>query len=193
MISGKKPVHLFSFNMEIFLMSGLWWLQIGLAFMVSTFVSKSTSATNVGFFVFIVGFLTQVSWQISITSKFLHSNVLCLYVRHGKGAVFSFKRWLIRIRVSKLLGLKLYFWRGIFLILQLVTIFGFPYDKKFSTGLRAIWSLFPPNVFAAALNYLGLATSTAQDPGIKWKDRSKCSYRSEDCVLTMVMFSPHPL
>jgi hypothetical protein len=41
-------------------------------------------------------------------------------------------------------------------------------------------------VFAEALNYLGLATSTAQDPGIKWKDRSKCSYRSEDCVLTMV-------
>jgi ABC-type multidrug transport system ATPase subunit len=100
--------------------------MIGLAFMVSTFVSKSTSATNVGFFVFIIGFLTQ-----------------------------------------------------------LVTIFGFPYDKKFSTGLRAIWSLFPPNVFAAALDYLGLATSTAQDPGIQWKDRSRCSYRSEDCVLTM--------
>lgn len=100
--------------------------MIGLAFMVSTFVSKSTSATNVGFFVFIIGFLTQ-----------------------------------------------------------LVTIFGFPYDKKFSKALRSLWSLFPPNVFAEALNYLGLATSTAQDPGIKWKDRSKCSYRSEDCVLTM--------
>jgi hypothetical protein len=70
--------------------------------------------------------------------------------------------------------------------LQLVTIFGFPYDKKFSKALRSLWSLFPPNVFAEALNYLGLATSTAQDPGIKWKDRSKCSYRSEDCVLTMV-------
>lgn len=100
--------------------------MIGLAFMVSTFVSKSTSATNVGFFVFIIGFLTQ-----------------------------------------------------------LVTIVGFPYDKKFSKTLRGLWSLFPPNVFAAALNYLGQATSTAQDPGIQWKDRAKCSYRSEDCVLTM--------
>lgn len=77
-------------------------------------------------------------------------------------------------------------------ILQLVTIVGFPYDKKFSKTLRGLWSLFPPNVFAAALNYLGQATSTAQDPGIQWKDRAKCSYRSEDCVLTMVIFFAHP-
>jgi hypothetical protein len=68
--------------------------------------------------------------------------------------------------------------------LQLVTIFGFPYDKKFSKALRSLWSLFPPNVFAEALNYLGLATSTAQDPGIKWKDRSKwfCFFTYESFV-----------
>jgi hypothetical protein len=40
-----------------------FWMQITLAFMVSTFVKKSTSATNVGFFIFIVGFLTQVNLQ----------------------------------------------------------------------------------------------------------------------------------
>lgn len=42
-----------------------FWMQITLAFMVSTFVKKSTSATNVGFFIFIVGFLTQVNLQTS--------------------------------------------------------------------------------------------------------------------------------
>ncbi|KAH8940361.1 hypothetical protein BDL97_15G085100 [Sphagnum fallax] len=68
---------------------------------------------------------------------------------------------------------------------QLVTVFGFPYSHTFAVYLRALWSLFPPNLLAIGLNYLGDATSTAQDPGISWSNRGKCSYRNEDCVLTM--------
>jgi hypothetical protein len=67
----------------------------------------------------------------------------------------------------------------------LVTVFGFPYSHTFAVYLRALWSLFPPNLLAIGLNYLGDATSTAQDPGISWSNRGKCSYRNEDCVLTM--------
>jgi hypothetical protein len=68
----------------------------------------------------------------------------------------------------------------------LVTVFGFPYSHTFAVYLRALWSLFPPNLLAIGLKYLGDATSTAQDPGISWSNRGKCSYRNEDCVLTMV-------
>lgn len=35
-------------------------LQLGFAFMISTFISKSSSATTFGFSIFIIGFLTQV-------------------------------------------------------------------------------------------------------------------------------------
>ena len=36
------------------------FLQLGFAFMISTFVAKAASATTVGFAIFIIGFLTQV-------------------------------------------------------------------------------------------------------------------------------------
>ncbi|BBN17980.1 ABC-2 type transport system permease protein [Marchantia polymorpha subsp. ruderalis] len=98
----------------------------GFAFLLSTFLSKATSATSVGFFIFVVGFLTQ-----------------------------------------------------------LVTAFGFPYDKQFSSGLRGLWSLFPPDLLAIGLKYLGDATATKQDAGISFKDIDKCSIGNDDCVLTM--------
>ncbi|KAK4798927.1 hypothetical protein SAY86_024292 [Trapa natans] len=105
---------LFEFNM------------IGFAFLLSAFISKSSSSTSVGFFIFIIGFLTQ-----------------------------------------------------------LVTIFGFPYSTTFSSTYRTIWSLFPPNLLAGALNLLAGATSTPSDPGVSWKGRTKCSPNDTDCVITI--------
>lgn len=106
---------LFQFNM------------IGLAFFLSAFISKSSSANTVGFFVFIVGFVTQLS-----------------------------------------------------------TSGGFPYASRFSTTLRAIWSLFPPNPFSQGLNLLAGATSTPQDPGISWRRRMECAPNDDsDCVITI--------
>ncbi|KAF6159975.1 hypothetical protein GIB67_033059 [Kingdonia uniflora] len=100
--------------------------MIGFAFMISTFFSKSSSATTVGFSIFIIGFLTQ-----------------------------------------------------------LVTTFGFPYSDSFTNTYRIIWSLFPPNLLAKALNLLGDATATSQDKGISWSRRGECPSAEYDCVITI--------
>ncbi|XP_010256707.1 PREDICTED: ABC transporter A family member 2-like isoform X2 [Nelumbo nucifera] len=100
--------------------------MIGFAFMVSTFISKSSSSTTVGFSVFIIGFLTQ-----------------------------------------------------------LVTTFGFPYSSDYSRKYRIIWSLFPPNLLAEALNILSDATATPQDDGISWSRRANCPPKDSECVITI--------
>ncbi|KAK2663999.1 hypothetical protein Ddye_002573 [Dipteronia dyeriana] len=98
----------------------------GFAFMLSAFISKSSSSTTVGFSIFIVGFMTQ-----------------------------------------------------------LVTIFGFPYADNFSTTLQTIWSLFPPNLLAQALQLLASATSTPEDIGISWSRRGECAPNDTECVITI--------
>ena len=70
--------------------------------------------------------------------------------------------------------------------LQLVVIFGFPYDKDFPNAARIIFSLFPPALLALGLKYLGDATSTSQDPGVAWADINSCTYRNANCTYTMV-------
>ncbi|KAJ4974684.1 hypothetical protein NE237_007858 [Protea cynaroides] len=105
---------LFQFNMVAF------------AFMLSAFISNSSSSTTVGFSVFIIGFLTQ-----------------------------------------------------------LVTVFGFPYSSTYTEIYRVIWSLFPPNLLAQALNLLSTATGTAGASGISWSARAKCPPSTPDCVLTI--------
>ncbi|KAJ9560158.1 hypothetical protein OSB04_005318 [Centaurea solstitialis] len=85
----------------VFLVFFLFQLNmIGFAFMFSSFISKSTSSTTVGFSVYIVGFLTQV-----------------------------------------------------------VTAFGFPYSDNYPNTYRIIWSFFPPNLLAKALQLLADATA----------------------------------
>ncbi|KAL5816488.1 hypothetical protein ACOSQ3_024866 [Xanthoceras sorbifolium] len=98
----------------------------GFAFMLSAFISKSSSSTTVGFSIFIVGFMTQ-----------------------------------------------------------LVTAFGFPYADEFSSTLRAVWSLFPPNLLAQALQLLATATSTPEDIGISWSRRAECAPNDTECVITI--------
>ncbi|XP_071717353.1 ABC transporter A family member 2-like [Rutidosis leptorrhynchoides] len=111
----------------VFLMFFLFQLNmVGFAFMFSSFISKSTSSTSVGFSVFIVGFLTQV-----------------------------------------------------------VTAFGFPYSKNFSNTYRTIWSFYPPNLLAKALQLLSDATATPEDPGISWAGIGKCSPNDTDCLITL--------
>lgn len=111
----------------LFLVFFLFQLNmLGFAFMISTFISKSSSATTFGFSIFIIGFLTQ-----------------------------------------------------------LVTTFGFPYEKNFSRTYRIIWSFFPPNLLAKALDLLGKATATSQDKGISWQRRGECTADDTDCVITI--------
>ncbi|XP_078428107.1 ABC transporter A family member 2-like [Wolffia australiana] len=68
---------------------------------------------------------------------------------------------------------------------QLVTTFGFPYASNFPKTYQIIWSLFPPNLFAQALNLLGDATATSEDDGISWRRRGECPSSNTDCVLTI--------
>ncbi|CAI7736838.1 unnamed protein product [Closterium sp. NIES-54] len=111
----------------LFLMFFLFWLSMtSLAFFVSTFLRKASTANTVGFFIFIIGF-----------------------------------------------------------VLQLIVLFGVPYSKEYSNGLRIIFNLFPPNLLAIGLKYLGDATATPEDPGIKLSTIGQCSPRSPDCVMTM--------
>ena len=70
--------------------------------------------------------------------------------------------------------------------LQIITIAGFPYKKSISSFLRFIWSFFPPNLLAKAVNLLSDATSTPEALGISWKGRSKCPPDTDDCVMTIV-------
>ncbi|KAJ0985553.1 hypothetical protein J5N97_003909 [Dioscorea zingiberensis] len=111
----------------LFLVFFLFQLNmLGFAFMISAFVSKSSSATTFGFSIFIIGFLTQ-----------------------------------------------------------LVTTFGFPYASNFSHTYRIIWSFFPPNLLAKALDLLGNATATSQDEGISWRRLGECTADETDCVITI--------
>lgn len=71
-------------------------------------------------------------------------------------------------------------------IVQIVTAFGFPYSDSFSQTYRVIWSFYPPNLLAKALNMLTDATRTSQDPGISWSGRTRCAPNDDDCILTMV-------
>ncbi|EEF52143.1 abc transporter, putative [Ricinus communis] len=103
--------------------------MVSFAFMLSTFISKSSSATTVGFSVFIVGFFTQVA-----------------------------------------------------------TIAGFPYDLDVSTIIQNIWSLFPPNLFAIAVDSLSEATNTPEDVGISWSRRKECvseASGTDKCVMSI--------
>lgn len=68
---------------------------------------------------------------------------------------------------------------------DLVTAFGFPYYKTFAKYLQVIWSIFPPNLLAIGLQYLGDATATKEDQGISWSGRTRCSSADSDCVITM--------
>ncbi|KAK9119373.1 hypothetical protein Scep_017466 [Stephania cephalantha] len=68
---------------------------------------------------------------------------------------------------------------------MLVTIIGFPYNKKFSKTYRYIWSLFPPNLLSKALESLSDTTATPEGEGISWSRRTECPSSETDCVMTM--------
>eukprot|EP00245_Coleochaete_scutata_P012781 TRINITY_DN5005_c0_g1_i1.p1 TRINITY_DN5005_c0_g1~~TRINITY_DN5005_c0_g1_i1.p1 ORF type:complete len:1006 (-),score=193.03 TRINITY_DN5005_c0_g1_i1:975-3992(-) len=72
---------------------------------------------------------------------------------------------------------------------QLVVVSGVPYAKQFQKQIWVMFSIFPPNLLAIALKYLGDATSTKEDPGISWAGRKECSFNNDfgasTCVLTM--------
>lgn len=130
--------------------------QTAFAFALSAFISRSSSATNIGFYNFIVGLVTQASFY----------NPFQFWVK-SQGNQYTCSLML-------------------FHIVQIVTAFGFPYSEMFSKTYRVIWSFYPPNLFAKAVQLLTDATGTDQDPGLSWSRRTKCSPNDDACILTMV-------
>lgn len=138
-------------------------LQAGLAFLVSTFLQSSAPATTLGFFIFILGFIVQV--RVSSAARLARLVPPCaaegkptrtfgLLSRHDVNDV-TFLEW-PGAECSQLL---LFSADPLFLV-QLVTAFGFPYSKSFAPWIRYLWSLFPPNLLAIGLQYLGDATAS---------------------------------
>lgn len=130
----------------VFLMFFLFQLcMIPFAFLLSNFLSKSGSATSLGFLIFLIGFITQ------------------LVVQFGVPYSTAFDKESAPKSSTRLKGKSS---NTIFI-------------------LRIIFNLFPPNLLAIGLQYLGNATGSSTDNGIKWSRISECSIQDPDCVLTM--------
>ncbi|KAL6281660.1 hypothetical protein ACE6H2_018541 [Prunus campanulata] len=68
---------------------------------------------------------------------------------------------------------------------SLIGVTHFPYSTNFKSKrtVRIVWSLFPPNLLAKALQMLAEATSTPKDIGISWSTRTKCGPNDDhDCM-----------
>ncbi|KAF1870845.1 hypothetical protein Lal_00030155 [Lupinus albus] len=71
-----------------------------------------------------------------------------------------------------------------FSIFIIVVGAGIPYYFGFSKTFRIIWSFFPPNTFAQALQVLSSAVQTPEDQGIRWSNRGNCG-AEPSCYLTI--------
>ncbi|KAM4107078.1 hypothetical protein ACB094_04G115600 [Castanea mollissima] len=111
----------------VFLLFFLFQINmLSYAFMLSTFISKSSSTTTMGFSIFVIGFITQIT-----------------------------------------------------------VAFGFPYDQSVAIKYRIMWSFFPPNLLAQALNVFKDASSQPEGVGISWGRRADCPPDGSDCVMTI--------
>lgn len=133
--------------------------QLAFGFMLSAFMSKSSSSSTVGFSIFIIGSLTEARFPLIPFST----------QKKKKKGVFS-----------------LHYWHIPFLSLQVVGTLDFPYNHRFSKRFRTGWSFFPPNLLTKALWLLSDATSSPRDAGISWRRISECSPNDADCLITIV-------
>ena len=69
---------------------------------------------------------------------------------------------------------------------QMIVAFGFPYDQSIAIKYRIMWSFFPPNLLAQALNMFTDASSQPEGVGISWGRRADCPPDDSDCVMTIV-------
>ena len=69
---------------------------------------------------------------------------------------------------------------------QMTVAFGFPYDQSIAIKYRIMWSFFPPNLLAQALNMFTDASSKPEGVGISWGRRADCPPDNSDCEMTIV-------
>ncbi|OIW17017.1 hypothetical protein TanjilG_00177 [Lupinus angustifolius] len=115
--------------------------------------------------------LSWLTWETVIT--LISSLLIVLF-----GMMFQFPFFL-----KNSFGI-LFFVFFLFELSMIVVGAGIPYIFGFSTTFRVIWSFFPPNTFAQALQVLSSAVQTPEDHGLRWSDRGKCG-PYEFCYLTI--------
>ncbi|CAA6672740.1 unnamed protein product [Spirodela intermedia] len=96
------------------------------------------------------------------------------------GFAFMISNFISKAASATIVGFSIFI---VGFLTQIVTTFGFPYSTTYGKVYRGIWSLFPPNLFAEALDLLGVATATSEDEGISWSSRGECPNKKIDCVL----------
>eukprot|EP00475_Leptophrys_vorax_P029658 TRINITY_DN4376_c0_g2_i5.p1 TRINITY_DN4376_c0_g2~~TRINITY_DN4376_c0_g2_i5.p1 ORF type:complete len:983 (+),score=58.52 TRINITY_DN4376_c0_g2_i5:142-3090(+) len=151
-----------------------------------------------------VYWLTWFVWEVSLSfiacillvcfgmlfqfDFFLHNSFLVLFLMFFlfwvamTSLAFFVSTFLRKSATANTVGFFLFI---IGFVLQLVILFGFPYTQDFAAFYRVIFNLFPPNLLAIGLKYLGDATATSDDPGIQLSGIGECSPRNPDCVMTM--------
>ncbi|KAL5724972.1 ATP-binding cassette sub- A member 2 [Ranunculus cassubicifolius] len=119
---------------------------------------------------------------------FLHNNfavvflVFFLFQINMIGFAFMIASFVTKASSSTTVGFSIFI---VGFLTQLVTRFGFPYTTSSKKLYRVIWSFFPPNLLAKALDLLGNETATPESRGISWRGHSKCPESELDCVITI--------
>ena len=137
----------------------------GLAFLISTTVSKASTGTNLGFAIFLVGWIMQVRSASIFSHPFtcLHRKAYIALHNCPTGQYVS-----CRVPPApRVLTLDP--------DLQAVVIFGYPYTPAYYNTIpigTALFALCPWTLLSKAILDLGHASAAGQ-AGISWPDRSR--------------------
>ncbi|XP_024514873.1 ABC transporter A family member 2 [Selaginella moellendorffii] len=129
-----------------------------------------------------------ISGMIFRLNFFLNNSLLILFLIfflfqfNMIGFAFLFSTFVTKLETSNSMGFCIFIFGS---LTQLVTTMGFPYDPRYPSYIKTLWSFFPPNVFAIGLMYLGEGTATKRDRGLLWKDVSSCPPFHVDCNIVM--------
>ncbi|KAJ4961979.1 hypothetical protein NE237_021889 [Protea cynaroides] len=140
------------------------------------------------FITFLSALFTVLFGMMFQLNFFLHNNfavvflLFFLFQLNMVAFAFMLAAFISKSESSTTVGFSIFI---IGFLTQLVTVFGFPYSDTYTEGYRIIWSFFPPNLLAHALDLLSNATGTADDNGISWSGRAKCPSSTTDCMLTI--------
>ncbi|KAF3437772.1 hypothetical protein FNV43_RR20528 [Rhamnella rubrinervis] len=146
------------------------------------------AAAMFGFVFQISSFIAEKELKLRQFDFFLNNSFLVvfsvffLFEINMLGFAFFLSAFLSKSSSSTTVGFCIFI---IGFLTQLVTAFGFPYNDSIASGFRSLWSLFPPNLLAKALNLLADATATPQDVGISWSRRGECAPNDDECVITI--------
>lgn len=151
------------------------------AYWLSWLTWEGTLVLLSSLFIVIFGMMFQFDFFLNNSFSVLFL-LFFLFELNMTGFAFMFSAFISKSSSSTTIGFSVFI---VGFLTQLVTAFGFPYSDQFSNTYRTIWSLFPPNLLAEALQLLSDATETPQDIGISWSRRAECAPNDTECVITI--------